>query len=106
MSEWMDGYQWGYLHGLEEGLRRGGDERDAEWEAKFGRAAQIVQAAARWPDRQTREQRMDRMREAERRMAERLDEIRKKQPGRNGWLDPPSSQAAVDETTTTQGGTE
>lgn len=95
----MDGYQWGYLHGLEEGLRRGGDERDAEWNARFGQAQRIVHAAAGWPQPTSREERMQRMEQAERRINQRLDEIRSRpgyaQNGQEEEGQPPRSSRPV-----------
>jgi hypothetical protein len=77
-DEWMDGYQWGYLHGLERGRAEGGDLRDAEWNERFGEAVRIVHAAAKWPDA-TRATRMERMNAAEREVNERLEQIRVRQ---------------------------
>lgn len=45
MHLWADGYQWGYVHGLE----RGGDQRDAEWQAIHDRAVKIVRVMATLP---------------------------------------------------------
>jgi len=78
VDEWMDGYSWGYLHGLEQGRAEGGDLRDAEWNERFGEAVRIVHAAAKWPDA-TRAARMERMNAAEREINERLDSIRSRQ---------------------------
>lgn len=80
---WLDAYSNGYMHGLQVG----GDQRDAEWETRFGRATQIVHAAAQWPDA-SREERMQRMVRAQRQIESRMEQV-KKRPER-GWAEPTS----------------
>jgi hypothetical protein len=50
---WMDGYQWGYLHGLEEGRVQGWAAADEHAAAIHARAYQIVQAHAKIDSHQT-----------------------------------------------------
>jgi len=97
-DEWMDGYSWGYLHGLEQGRAEGGDLRDAEWNERFGEAVRIVHAAAQWPDA-TRAARMERMNEAQRKINKRLEQIRERQgttksgkEGEEPWTPVPQGQ--------------
>lgn len=46
-NDWMDGYQWGYLHGLEAGYQQGWDAAEEQAAALHARAYRIVQAHAR-----------------------------------------------------------
>jgi len=106
-NEWMDGYGWGYLHGLEQGRAEGGDLRDAEWNARFSEAVRIVHAAAKWPDA-SREARMERMERAQREINERLDAIRQQntrsKSGLEGWMnESPTPPEPVLRSTTGEG---
>ena len=108
MHEWMDGYQWGYLHGLEQGRIEGWDASEDDMRRRWQTAFGIVSSAAGWPDHShagTRA-RMDR---AEREITARLDAIRAqqstdKQPRREWVAEPSPLRGAVDESDNTQRG--
>lgn len=46
-NDWMDGYLWGYLHGLEQGRTEGWDAAEEQAAAVHARAYRIVQAHSR-----------------------------------------------------------
>jgi len=103
----MDGYGWGYLHGLEQGRIEGWNASEDDMKRHWQTAYNLVQSVAGWPDHShagTRA-RMDR---AQREINARLDAIRSqtlsdKQPGRERWIEPTLLQGTTESTATQRG---